>query len=110
MIPLATTTITVKVLASGDDPYNDAAVSVLATGVRAHFGHPSGSERLVGGQEEKVDMVLSCDPVVGLSHYCRVTDDSTAETWDVLWVRKRTGLGLDHQRAGLQAVSGGSGG
>lgn len=109
-VPLATTTVTITKPAPGGDPYEDAARSTIVAGLRAHIGSPRGSEKRTGGSEELVDAVLLCDPIAGLDHYCTVTDDNTADTWQVDWVRSRRGLGLDHVRAGLLTVSGGSNG
>jgi hypothetical protein len=107
-VPLATTTVTVTRPKSGGDPYEDATVSEVARGVRANIVTPSGIERTGGGAQERIDAVLLCDPVAGLDHYCIVTDDRSAEAWQVAWVRTRRGLGMDHVRAGLNVVTGGS--
>lgn len=107
---LATTTVTVRQPNAELDPYEEADSTNLVAGWPGHIGSPSGTEQQSGGQQERVDAVLLCDPIDGLDHTCIVTDDATAETWTVTWVRKRRGLGLDHMRVGLVAVSGGSGG
>jgi len=109
-VPLATTTVTFSQPASGGDPYEDAAVSIVASGVAAHFSAPTGNERTVGGQKQVVDMVLLCDPVDGVNHYCLATDDNTGDVWDVKWTQRRSGLGLDHLAAGVIAVKGASNG
>lgn len=110
MIPLPTRKVTFHRAAGGGDPYEDAVVSTVASGVRAHIGAPSGNETQVGGSQERVDAVLLCDLVSGVDHYCTVTDDATGEAWEVVWVRPRRGLGLDHLQAGVQAVAGASDG
>lgn len=112
MIPLATTTITIKrPLSTSADPYEgvSAVGPTVAAGVRAHISSPSGTEAQVGGRAEVVDAVLLCD-VADLAHSDHIVDDETSETWQVLWVRKRRGLGLDHMTAGLRATSGASSG
>lgn len=110
MIPLATTTVTISQPDGTGDPYEEATTDPLVSGWRAHIGSPSGFEQQSGGSQERVDAVLQCDPVEGVDHTCTVTDEATDETWTVTWVRLRRGLGLDHMRAGLIAVSGGSNG
>lgn len=108
MIPLATTTITVRQPDVTTDPYEQATSTLVVAGQPAHIGQPTGAERQAGGQQEHVDAVLLCNPIAGLDHTCLITDDHTAETWQVTWVRRRRGFGLDHMRAGLVAVSGGA--
>lgn len=106
MIPLATTTVTVR-RPAGDDPYETPGESpVVAAGLAAHISAPSGSERFVGGQAERVDAVLLIDAGADVAHTDIIDDDLTGERWDVAWVRKRTGLGLDHLKAGLRAFKG----
>ncbi len=108
-VPLSTTLVTFSRPTPGD-PYENATLTVLATGVRAHFSKPTGNERTVGGQKEIVDAVLLCDPVDGVDHYCLATDEADGSRWDVKWVRRRRGLGLDHLQAGVIAVAGASNG
>lgn len=108
-VPLATTRVTVKRPASGDDPYETVTATTVAEHVRAHISAPRGGETLTGGQGEVVDAVLLCD-IVDLSHYDRIEDETSDETWQVMWVRRRRGLGLDHMSAGLRSTSGASSG
>jgi len=108
-LPLATTTITVKRPAAGGDPYEAASVSTVVSGVRAHIGSPSGRERIVGGSKETLDAGLDCD-VCDIAHTDSVTDATTGEVFEVVWVQRRVGLGLDHMEGGLRRVSGGSNG
>ena len=109
-VPLATTTITIRRPDGTDDPYETPASALIARGVRAHIGSPSGSEKIVGGAKEVVDAVVRLDPTPCLTHRDRLTDEGTGECWEVTWVRQRQGLGLDHQAAGLRAVKGGADG
>lgn len=108
MITLATTTITV--LRVADDPDRDPydpppAASEVATGVRAHIGSATGREQAVGGQQSVTDLRLVCDPV-DLRHTDQVRDDTTGETFEVVWVKQRTGLNLDHTAAYVRHVEG----
>lgn len=110
MLPLATTTVTFKRPAAEGDPYEDAAMTTVAANVPAYISSPSGRETQAGGQREAVDAVLGCEVVADVDHYCIAIDDNTADRWNVSWVRRRSGLGLDHLEAGLIAISGGSSG
>lgn len=106
MIPLATTTVTVTAHAE-PEPGAGITTSTRASGVRAVIGSPSGTDVPGPGQgAERVDAVLNCDTVTGLAHTDRVTDDATGEVYEVRWVNRRRGLGLDHHRAGLVRVTG----
>lgn len=109
MIPVATTTITVKSPASGGDPYEQASTTTVATGVRAHIGSARGHERIVGGSKETLDAGLDCDPCA-ITHTSIVIDEATDETFEVVWAELRRGLGMDHIEGGLRRVRGGSSG
>ena len=102
MLPLATTTITVRRPSVADDPYDGAeTVATVAAGVAAHISTPSGREQRQGGSQETVDFRLDCEPV-DLRHGDRITDAASGETFEVVWAQPRTGLGLDHVEAGLR--------
>lgn len=105
MIPLATTTVTVTAQAE-PEPGAGITTSTRASGVRAVIASPSGSEVAgPGGGSENVDAVLVADPVAGIAHTDRVTT-AEGDAYEVVWVRQRLGLGLDHVRAGLVAITG----
>lgn len=110
MIPLVTTTVTIDRGTSTGDPYESDTVTAVATDVDAHISGPSGSDQRVGGSQEVVDAVLLAPTTPMILRGDQVTDNVTGDAWTVTWVRTRTGLGLAHQRAGLVAVAGGSGG
>lgn len=103
MIPLATTTITVRrPTVTGGDPYDGAVTTaVAAASVRAHISAPAGVETLRGGQQESLEWRLACDPVA-LDNADQVIDDQTGLVYEVVWAAARTGLGLDHVEAGLR--------
>lgn len=105
-IPLATTTI--SVLRSTQDGTNDLrdlpTYATLATGIRAHIGGPGGAEVVSGGSREDVTFRLDADPC-DLRHFDRVLDEATAETYEVVWVKQRRGLGLDHTVADLRQTT-----
>lgn len=111
MIPLATTTI--SVLRATADPARDdmdqpadSAYAVVASGVRAAISSPSGSSVSANGTREEITFRLSCDPVDGLSYLDHVRDETSGQTFFVVWAAQRTGLGLDHTEGGLRQVVG----
>lgn len=105
MIPVNTTTVAVR-RASEPEPGEGRTFATTATGVRAVIGSPSGRDQLqAGGGREVVDAVLNCDPI-SAAHTDQVVDEATSETWEIVWLEQRRGLGLDHTRAGLKRVAG----
>lgn len=107
MIPLATTTITVR-RPSGGDPTDAPSFDRVARGVRAVISAPSGSQNVVGGNQEVVDAALSCDPTA-IERTDLIEDDTTGDTYAIVWARQRVALGLDHTTAGLRKVTGAAG-
>ena len=106
-IPIHTTTISVlRVPEDAErDPYDaQPEAEVIASGVRAHISTGGGSETVVGGTQEVVTHRLSCDPT-DIDHDDRI-EDAEGQTYDVVWVSDRVGLGMDHTQAGLKRVSG----
>lgn len=104
-IPLATTTIAVYRPADGDPYDTSSGLTLSASGVRAQFSSPGGSDAIVDGERVSVDMRLDCD-VCDIGYQDRITDESTNEEWDVVWARLRAGLALDHIEAGVRRVQG----
>lgn len=110
MLPIITTTITIKRPSVGGDvdPWvsaDDATDTTQATGIGAHISAPSGFERAVGGAQEDVTFRLNAE-VCDLSHTDRVYDEYTGITYEVVWAEIRRGLGLDHTVAELRKVVG----
>ena len=95
---LPTTTVTVAD-ASTPEPFETTTYTARASGVAAHISSPSGSERAGSDGGERIDAVLLCDATVARND--RVTDELTGAVYRVAWVHDRTGLGLDHTKAGL---------
>lgn len=95
---LPTTTVTVAD-ASTPEPFETTTYTARASGVAAHISSPSGSERAGADGGERIDAVLLCDTTVARND--RVTDELTGAVYRVAWVHDRTGLGLDHTKAGL---------
>jgi hypothetical protein len=111
VLVLSTTTVGIRRPTQDDDPYETPATpTTIATGVPAHISAPSGADARVGGKEELVDAVLLVDTTTPLQRIDLIDDELTGETYSVTWTRQRTGLGLDHQKAGLVAVKGGASG
>lgn len=106
-LPLTTTTVTIETPAdSSDDFYTTDTWTTFAAAVPAHISGPSGRETRIGGEVAEVDAVLFVDPGVGLARTHRVTDDATGTVYLVTWLIHRTGLGLDHVKAGLSVAVG----
>lgn len=104
-VPMATTTVTVYAQAEAE-PGEGRTASVRQADVAAHVSSPSGTEAVApGGGAETVDAVLLCDPVDGMGHTDTITT-AEGDTFDVVWVERRRGLGLDHMRAGLRRRTG----
>lgn len=108
MIPLPTTAVTVHRvpvdgLRDGYDPV--PAATVLASGIAAHLSAPGGDEDRDGASRELTAVRLLCE-TTDLLHTDRVVDDSTGDTYEVLAVQHRRGLGLDHTAADLQRITG----
>lgn len=105
MIPLATTTVTVR--RSDQDGTKDAYDAVTwsdyRTGIRAVIGSVSGTETNTGGQSTTMSARLDCDPI-DLRHDDLVVDERTGLTWSVTFTAQRQGFGLDHTVADLVLV------
>lgn len=111
MLTVPTTTVTLSRANGTGDPYVDpGTASVIGSSLPAHISAPSGSDARVGGDQEQVDAILLMDVTPALDRTMSVADDLTGECYQVTWTRRRTGLGLDHQKAGLVAVKGGASG
>ena len=95
---LPTTTVAISD-ASTPEPFETTTYTARASGVAAHISSPSGSERAGSDGGERIDAVLLCDTTVARND--RVTDELTGAVYRVAWVHDRTGLGLDHTKAGL---------
>lgn len=102
MIPLATTTVLVEAR-SAAEPY-EAATYTTRGAHPAHISGPSGAERQGDAGGERIDAVLLTEGTIERND--RVTDQATGTVYRVAWVHERTGLGLDHTRAGLVATAG----
>lgn len=102
-IPLATTTLTVKRPAAAE-PYEAGVLATVVAGVRAHISGPGGFENLGGGSQQDVTLPFACD-VADVNHGDQVVDDATGVTYEVAWVQRRTGLGLDRMTGQLRRVS-----
>lgn len=103
-----TTTATIERPDAAGDPYETASTAVVAAGVPAHVSAPSGADRAVGGDLEVITATCYLPAGTDVAHYDRITDAGTAAVFDVVWVRERQGLGLDHVVAGVRAVQGGA--
>jgi len=107
---IPTTTVRIVRPDATSDPYEAGTESTVTFGVPAHISTPNGFDKAVGGDEELVTAVALLPPDLDIRHYDNLVDEGTGERYFVAWVRSRSGLGLDHTKAGLRAVKGGSGG
>ncbi len=117
-LPLSTTTVTIKrppTADDGKDPYDvpSAALSTVASGIRALFAAPSGGSSVGGGEhgatssQEAVGWTLLADPC-DLRHYDTVIDETTTKTYGVAWAKSRVDpdAGLNHVVAGVTEIEG----
>lgn len=117
MIPTATTTVRVlRWPPPAEDaevvgPYEDRTAGetveqeVVVEGVRAHISTGAGAQRPQGqGTQEIVIFRMACDPC-DVQHGDTV-EDAAGEQYEVVWARRRRGLGLDHMQVGMRQVSG----
>lgn len=107
---IATTTVTIERPDGTGDPYEAASVATVASGVRAHISAPSGSDQNVGGDKVVIDAVAYLPRGTSLVRSDLITDDTSGNTYEVVWQFARQGLGLDHVQLGLRFVEGGSNG
>jgi hypothetical protein len=114
MLPLATTTISVlrqpgQTEGEWRDP-TDAPLDpvTVASGIRAHISVSSGVEDVAAGaSQERILFRLHCDPFdAGIHHEDTVVDDTTGETFEVVWSHAIYALDLDHIEAGIRQVTG----
>lgn len=112
MLPIAPNTVTVTRPDDQTGDYEDDAntSTTIAAATRCAITAPTGTDVVVGGQKEIVDAVLVFPATPALDHTDLVVDDDTADAYRVVWVRRRRGLGLDHQVAGLRSVTGAASG
>jgi hypothetical protein len=120
VISLATTKITVKrsdqIDVSDTDPWERLTEAspldpplILATGVRASLNiGPFNRAASSGepGDTETLYALMTCDPT-DLTFHDLVLDETTGQTWDVVWVFVQPGIaGTGHVQAKLKVVTG----
>jgi hypothetical protein len=110
VLPLATTTIDITRVAhdatrDGYDPRPNP--TTVARNVRAVIGSPSGRQNISAGDRTVVTWSLRADPC-DLTADDTVTDNTTGDTYRVIWARQRYELGLGYTAAGLEQVAGAS--
>jgi hypothetical protein len=110
LIPLATTTVTVRRVDSDPDrdPYDtQPAATVVASGVRATISTGRGQEDRAGSDRTIVQFRMSCDPFDGgLLHTDTVEDERSGEVYEVKWAVARDALEMPHFQAGMDQISG----
>lgn len=107
MLPVVTTTFSIQRATNIDgdsqDPLEWETVHAAIPGVPSYL---SGGEAVAKGSRERVDARVFLDTDVEISHTDRLVDDGTGDTWKIAYVRRRTGLGLDHMVVGVYEVTG----
>lgn len=111
MIPLATTTITVRRRATDEetDPYDaPAEPAVVVSGVRARIGRPSLREQVAGGTQSVAGLHVWCDPFDGaLLASDQIVDDVTGDVYELDGPGfHQRGFGLDHFEAPIKQIVG----
>jgi hypothetical protein len=107
---ITTTHVTIRRPAGAGDPYEATTASTIRSGVAAHISTPTGTDRNVGGAQERIDAIGLLPSGTDISAADLVIDALTAKTYRVGSVVRRTGLGLDHVKTTLIAVAGGANG
>lgn len=107
---ITTTHVTVKRPVGSGDPYESASAPTVYAGVAAHISDPSGTDGHIGGAEERIDAIALLPNAVRLQRADLLVDNLTGRSYRVGTVTARTGLGLDHVKATLTSVVGGSNG
>lgn len=106
MLPLTTTRVRIEAATLAGDGWEPASYSVQGT-YPATVSGPTGQDRQgTAGSQQQIDAVLHLNPGVRIDENDRVTDLGTSDTYEVTYVLRRTGLGLDHTRCGLKRVRG----
>jgi len=83
-------------------------LSVVARGIRANIGSPTGTEQALGGSQETVTYRMQCDPIE-LDSRDQVRDDRTGRLYDVVWAVTRDAIPtIAHTAAGLTRSRGGA--
>jgi hypothetical protein len=107
---LFTTTVEIRRSDGAVDPYETATQASSALSVAAHISDPSGADVRVGGAKETIDAVGFFPAGTDVARADVIEERALGQSWRVLWVQARTGLGLGHVKAGLVRVSGGASG
>lgn len=112
MLPLGPNCVTVTRPSGATGDYEDdtGSSTTVARRVRAAIVAPSGADEVVGGQKVVVDAEMRFPPTPTIEHTDLVVDVDTDDAYRVVWVRRRRGLGLDHQAVGLRSVTGAASG
>jgi len=106
-LPLTTTRISISRTTGGGDKWEPGSTSTTTLDAPANISSPTAAEQeSAQTAQELIDMVMHVDPWVDVKREDSVTDLVLNETYEVVWVVKRHGLGLDHVRAGLRRTAG----
>ena len=95
-------------MSDGDtDGFPDTAPSwpVVASGVRAVISSPGGTVLRDGSVEVVMGFRLTCD-LTDLEPADRILDEQASVYYEMNWMTKRTGMGMDHMEAEIRTVQG----
>lgn len=82
------------------------AQRVVAHGVRANIGSPSGTESILGGNQETIGFRMQCDPV-DLYPTDQIRDESSGLVYDVVTaVHRNAFAGREYTQATLSRSRG----
>lgn len=92
----------------GEDAGTDDAPPerVVTRSINANIGSPSGSENILGGDQELVNYRMQCD-LVDLWPADAVLDEHTGVRYDVVWAVQRSAFaGREYTQAALRRARG----
>lgn len=107
MLPFTTGTGTIRRRTGTDrDEYDTITTVVVAAGVPCTVSAPSGTDRIVAGQQEQIHKVVYFNADVDITYLDSFTDDTTGLKYEVVWMDRRYEFGLGHLKAGLRIITG----
>lgn len=106
---IATTTVDIERPHATSDPYEAAPTVHGERSVPAHLSAPSARDVAIGGDKEVITAVCFLPIATDVGRSDRIVD-AQGGTYDVTWVQRRRGLGLDHTVAGVRIVNGAANG
>lgn len=95
VIPISSTTISAYHMTE-TEPGEGRTRVLYAQGVRANIGGLGGGEsNRPGGGEMLISGRFQCD-TIAMTHTDIIVDETTGYTFEVQWVARKSGMGMDH--------------